>query len=211
MKNLFMQGLVLGFAIAAPVGPIGILCIRRTLTSGFIYGLLTGLGAATADALYGLVAAFGLTVVSTALVHGELPLRIGGALFLAYLGIQTFIASPQETSNNLEKNQRAFGSTYLSALGLTLTNPATVLSFAAIFAGLGTSKGMLSNKSETPFILVAGLFLGSALWWLILSTVAGVIKAGMTERTKVWINRTSGSILVFFAIAAIWPYLGGKG
>src|SRR6185312_8691316 len=132
--GLFVRGAILGFSIAAPVGPIGVLCIRRTLAGGRLVGLLSGLGAATADACYGAIAAFGLTAVSSRLVGHQDALRIVGGLFLLYLGIRTFFAAPAQTAKSGQRRQLL--SNYLSTLGLTLTNPTTILSFVALFAGL---------------------------------------------------------------------------
>src|SRR4030066_1702005 len=151
------KGLIIGFSIAAPVGPIGILCIKRTLSSGRLVGLASGLGAATADALYGCIAAFGLTFISDFLIHQQAWLRLVGGLFLCYLGIKTFFSHP--TDSTQESNPggllNASGSTFF----LTLTNPITILSFAAIFAGLGL--GSVSKGYIPAGLLVAGVFIGS--------------------------------------------------
>ena len=136
--SLFVRGLVIGFSIAAPVGPIGVLCIRRTLAEGQLYGLVSGLGAATADALYGCVAGFGLTFISAFLIGHKLWLSLIGGLFLLYLGIKTLLSKPAEDAAKAEGKGlfRAYASTFL----LTVTNPMTILSFAAIFAALGLAK-----------------------------------------------------------------------
>jgi threonine/homoserine/homoserine lactone efflux protein len=136
-----LKGLLIGFSIAAPVGPIGVLCIRRTLTEGRLTGLLSGLGAATADACYGCIAGFGLTVISSLLIRQQFWLSLIGGLFLCYLGGKTFLAKPAETTS--EPASTSFVGAYASTLFLTLTNPATILSFVAIFAGLG-----LANTSN---------------------------------------------------------------
>jgi threonine/homoserine/homoserine lactone efflux protein len=133
--DLLIKGLIIGFSIAAPVGPIGILCIRRTLAYGQITGLLSGLGAATADAMYGCVAGFGLTLISAFLLNQQSWLTLVGGLFLCYLGIKTMLAKPAQEA----ASTRAWGSwgVYLSTLFLTLTYPATILSFAVIVGGVG--------------------------------------------------------------------------
>lgn len=133
MLSVFLRGLLIGFSIAAPVGPIGLLCIRRTVADGRMVGFVSGLGAATADAFYGAVAGFGLTVVSGALVHGQTPLRLVGGAFLCYLGVRTFLARPAQTA--AVAGRRGLLGAYASTLALTLTNPSTILSFVAIFAG----------------------------------------------------------------------------
>src|SRR5690348_16095287 len=134
-SELFARGLVIGFAIAAPVGPIGMLVIRRTLTDGRLLGLLTGLGAAVADALYGCVGAFGLTFISRFLVGYAFWTKLIGGLFLLWLGISSFRAKPRDESGDASKVR--YLTAFLSTLVLTLANPVTILSFMAVFAGLG--------------------------------------------------------------------------
>lgn len=165
-----LKGLVIGFSIAAPVGPIGLLCIRRSLTDGRAAGFVSGLGAATADALYGLIAALGVTAVMNALVEQRAWLQLGGGAFLLYLGVATLRAKPAGTAvrTSAAPNLRA---AYFSILALTLTNPMTILSFIGIFAGLGI--GASAGGARPACDLVFGVFLGSAAWWLLLSTAAG--------------------------------------
>ena len=131
--GIVLKGLVLGFSIAAPVGPIGVLCIRRTLANGFRSGLVSGLGAATADAIYGTIAAAGLTLVADFLVRQQLWLGLLGGGFLVYLGIKTLRTAPQSEDNATVKDNA--GGNYFSTLLLTLSNPMTIFMFAAILAG----------------------------------------------------------------------------
>jgi threonine/homoserine/homoserine lactone efflux protein len=204
MLSVFLRGLLIGFSIAAPVGPIGLLCIRRTLADGRTVGFVSGLGAATADAFYGAVAGFGLTVVSGALVQGQTPLRLVGGGFLCYLGVRTFLARPAQEA--ALAGRRGLLGAYLSTLGLTLTNPSTILSFVAIFAGLGLGGG--GSDYAGAGVLVAGVFIGSALWWLILSGTAGALRGRLTPSGLRWVNRLSGVILAGFGVAALvslWP------
>lgn len=199
--GLFARGMILGFSIAAPVGPIGVLCIRRTLAAGRLTGLVSGLGAATADAFYGTVAAFGLTAVSSLLVHQQTALRIIGGLFLGYLGVRTLLMPPAQQAAKT-RQRRALLSNYLSTLGLTLTNPATIFSFVAIFAGLGWA-GTREAGYGSAALLVLGVFCGSALWWLILSTGVSLVRARFTPRLMQWVNRGSGMIILAFGVVAI--------
>lgn len=199
--GLFAKGMVLGFSIAAPVGPIGVLCIRRTLAEGRLVGLLSGLGAATADASYGAIAAFGLTAVSSLLVDQQTALRIIGGLFLGFLGLRTFLAAPAGEAAKAGHGRRLL-SNYLSTLGLTLTNPATILSFVAIFAGLGWA-GTREAGYASAALLVLGVFCGSALWWLILSTGVSLIRSRFSPRVMQWVNRGSGSLILGFGVVAI--------
>jgi threonine/homoserine/homoserine lactone efflux protein len=197
LETLF-RGLVIGFSIAAPVGPIAVLCIRRTLAHGRAAGLAVGLGAATADAVYGAVAGFGLTAVSTLLVRQQGVMRLVGGLFLCYLGVRTFLAHPAEQA------ARAGGAGLLGAFtatfGLTLANPMTILSFVAVFAGLGIA-GAGSWREATVF--VAGVFLGSALWYLLLSGTVGALRSRLDLSALRWVNRLAGVVLVVFGVTAL--------
>ncbi|MBW4659676.1 MAG: LysE family translocator [Drouetiella hepatica Uher 2000/2452] len=194
------RGLLIGFSIAAPVGPIGILAIRRTLTLGKRAGLVTGLGAATADAIYGCIAGFGLTAVSDLLLGQAFWLKLVGGLFLCYLGVKTFISHPAEETGVIENN-RAYWSMYTSTVLLTLTSPATILSFAAVFVGLGLAT--MGGNYTTAAVLVAGVFSGSALWWLLLSSGADLLRGKFTPQRLRGLNRISGLILLTFGIIAL--------
>lgn len=194
-----LRGLLIGFSIAAPVGPIGVLCIRRTLSDGRAAGLVSGLGAATADALYGCIAGFGLTLISNFLVSQQLWLRLVGGLFLCYLGIKTLLSKPAEQAA-VAKGSGLFGA-YASTFFLTVTNPMTILSFAAIFAGLGLANS--SGSYTAAGVLVAGVFLGSALWWLLLSGGVGLLRDRFNTAGLLWVNRISGIIITGFGVLAL--------
>jgi threonine/homoserine/homoserine lactone efflux protein len=196
---LFLRGLVIGVSIAAPVGPIGVLCIRRTLADGRAAGFVSGLGAATADALYGAVAAFGLTAISDALVAHATGLRLGGGLLLCYLGVKTFLASPP--SEPAPARAAGLAGAYLSTLALTLANPATLLSFVAIFAGFGAAARADSYAGAA--VLVLGVFLGSAVWWLALSGGVSRLGGRPAPATLTWINRGSGLMIGGFGVLAL--------
>src|SRR5947209_4922314 len=161
--SFFVRGLLIGFTIAAIVGPICLLCIQRTLHKGFLYGLVTGLGAATADAVYGSMAGFGLSVIATFLVSQQGWIHLIGGLFLVSLGIKTVLTKPAQRAAKAQANN--FFGAYASTLLLTLTNPQTILLFAAIFAGLGVGGSKNSTLSAT--LVICGVFLGSALWWCV--------------------------------------------
>jgi len=189
---------VIGFSIAAPVGPIGVLCIRRTLAEGWASGLASGFGAATADALYSSVAGFGLTFISSILIREQFWLRLIGGVFLCYLGIKTFRSIPHQQA----APARGFGlaGDYGSTFFLTLTNPMTILSFAAVFAGLGVVNANGSYLSAG--ILVCGVFIGSALWWFILSIGVTLLRARFNPQGLLWVNRISGLIIMGFGLLA---------
>lgn len=198
--GIIAAGVLLGLSIAAPVGPIGVLCIRRTLSDGRLVGLVTGLGAATADATYAGVGAFGLALVSETLVREEVWFRLIGGVLLAYLGVKTFFARPVTDVREAHPHSGLFAA-YATTVLLTLSNPATILSFAAIFAGLlPPTRGRTFTAS---LLLVAGVFLGSALWWLILSGVVGVIRGRMYGPRLRLVNRGSGLILLGFSAVVL--------
>lgn len=203
--SLFARGLLIGFSIAAPVGPIGVLCIRRTLAHGWWDGLLSGLGAATADAAYGAVGAFGLTAVSALLVGQQVWLRLLGGLFLVYLGVTTFRSRPAGSAA-ASGDARGRAGMYLSTLGLTLTNPATIISLAAVFAGLGIGSTAGAGYASAGLVVV-GVFGGSALWWLILATAVDRARGRMPSRSLAWVNRISGLILAGFGLLALGSLL----
>ena len=205
-----LRGLALGFAIAAPVGPIGVLCIRRTLADGRLVGFVTGLGAATADATYGAAAAFGVSAVADALVGLRLWIHLLGAIFLAWLGLRTLLARPAErapvsatqkpaTPDEALAQRGGLLAAWASTVALTLTNPATILSFTAIFAGLG----LVGVGYTAAGLLVVGVFLGSALWWLLLSSGVSLLRARFNARMLRAVNIVSGLLLLGFAAFAL--------
>jgi len=206
--QIIFQGILVGVTIAAPVGPIGILCIRRTLAEGRLAGFISGLGAATADALYGAVAAFGLTFISVFLINQSYWLRLGGGIFLIYLGVKTFLAVPSidsDLNSKLMKNGSLL-SYYLSTFFLTLTNPITIISFAAIFAGFGIGKDT-TNDNLAATGMVLGIFIGSCIWWLSLIGLTGIFQNKVNLRTMLWINRVSGSIIFVFGLTALFSII----
>src|SRR5437016_3412391 len=197
--SFFLRGLAIGFSIAAPVGPIGVLCIRRTLAEGRLCGFASGLGAATADAVYGCVAGFGLTAVSNLLVSQQTWLRLIGGLFLCYLGVKSFLARPAQSA--AAPKGGALAGAYASTFLLTLANPMTILSFAAVFAGLGLGSGATDYAGAA--LLVLGVFVGSTLWWLFLSGGVGLFREKLKDEQFRWVNRISGTIIAGFGLLVL--------
>jgi threonine/homoserine/homoserine lactone efflux protein len=196
--SFFLKGAAIGLSIAAPVGPIGVLCIRRTLQYGSRDGLACGLGAAGADAIYGTVAAFGLTAVSDFLVAQTSWLSLGGGVFLCLLGLRTMLSRPvPEVPQCASAN---IGSSFGTTLALTLTNPMTILSFVAVFAGFGLAR---SPSFATAGSLVAGVFIGSALWWLLLTGTVSRLRRRISDRAMRLINQGSGGVILAFGIYAL--------
>jgi threonine/homoserine/homoserine lactone efflux protein len=196
-----LRGIILGFSIAAPVGPIGILCIRRTLAEGRTVGLVSGLGAATADLVYGILTGFGLTLVSSLLIGQQFWFRLIGGIFLIYLGVTTFRTRPAEQAAQLENRPGKLAGAYVSTFLLTLSNPMTILSFAAVFAGMGL--GATHGSYQDAGLLVSGVFIGSAAWWLLLSTGVSLLRSRINGPVLVWVNRTAGLVLAVFGFWAL--------
>jgi threonine/homoserine/homoserine lactone efflux protein len=194
--SFLWHGIIIGFAIAAPVGPIGVLCIRRTLTAGRTAGLVSGLGAATADACYGCIAGFGLTLVSNLLLSRQTGLQLLGGLFLLYLGLKTWFSPPAEHAAGA--GGRGLLNAYTSTFLLTITNPMTIFAFMAIFAGLGLAQ--TGGNYSTAALVVAGVFTGSALWWLLLSGGVSIFRARITPTQLLWINRIAGAVIAGFGL-----------
>ncbi len=186
--NLFVKGLIIGFSLAMPVGPIGLLCISRTLARGRVAGLFSGLGAATADCIYGAVAGFGITFVSSFLVSHQMLLRLVGGIILVCLGVRIFFTVPSGRQN--PQGELGPLKDYLSTLILTLTNPVTILAFAAGFATFGVGQG--EGKYALTIALVAGVFSGSALWWLILTGIVSFCRERIERGKLTFLNRISG-------------------
>ncbi|MEI7811513.1 MAG: LysE family transporter [Ignavibacteria bacterium] len=200
--TLLFKGIIIGFTMAVPVGPIGIICIRKTLTEGRLRGLVIGLGAATADFLYGCVAAFGLTVISGALAEHQTQIRLTGGILLLFLGIKTFRARPSSIRDNPAETYSIISS-YLSAVFLTLTNPLTIFAFITLFAALGFG-GRLGYFSASA--LVIGVFAGSSLWFFLLSSGVQLLRAKFDYTSMLRVNRIAGILIIvsgFIAIASI--------
>lgn len=197
VMEFFARGVAIGFAIAAPVGPIGMLVIRRTLAEDCSLGLVTGLGAAVADSLYGAVGTFGLSFISGFLVDHAFWTRLIGGFFLCWLGISTFRARVREGGGDTAAASylAAFATTVL----LTLSNPLTVLSFMAVFVGLGLGMGTSYGAAS---LVVTGVFLGSALWWVLLSAGVTLLRHKLKPAAMRWINLGSGLFLFAYGLAA---------
>lgn len=200
--EFFIKGIVIGLAIAAPVGPIGILCIRRTLAFGRASGFVSGLGAATADFLYGSIAAFGLTFISDLLIRRSFGLRLVGGIFLLYLGLKTFKAKPEnEQGSEQAQSKTNLLADYSSTFALTLTNPTTIFSFLAVFAALGVANAK-TNYTLASFLAIGVLF-GSAIWWLVLSGITAFFRQRLASGGLNIINKISGAVIAAFGLIAL--------
>jgi len=201
--TLLIKGLVIGLSLAVPVGPIALLCIRRTLVRGGLSGLVSGLGAATADSIFACIAGFGLTFVSNWLFSHQMLIRIIGGAFLFYVGVANFLKIPVEKPTNGER--QGLVSDYVSTFLLTLTNPITFLAFIAAFAAIG-----IAGPGEGLFLtvlLVTGVFVGSALWWLVLSSLVHIFHGTIDSRGLRLVNRISGTLIAGFGLAVLLSVL----
>jgi len=194
MTILFLKGLAFGFLLAATVGPMWVLCFRRTVAQGALAGFVSGMGIAVADGLYGAVAAFGLTAISGVLLKYGFWIGLVGGLFLLYLGIKILLSRPELNASNA--NPAGLLQGFLSTLGLTLANPPTILAFAAIFAGLG----LVSSDFAAAALVVLGVFLGSASWWVILAAGANWLRGRIGPPLFRGINVVSGVTILAFAL-----------
>jgi len=191
----FLKGIAIGFAMAVPVGPIGILCIRKTLTEGRLRGMVIGLGAATADLFYASVAAFGLTFISDTLVSQRFWIRLVGGALLLFLGIRIFRTLPKDPKIRI--NNGGVLRSYLTTVFLTLTNPVTIFAFLAVFAALGLDSEL---KYVSAAILVAGVFIGSCLWFLILSSGTILFKNKLDLDGLRWVNKIAGILIIISSL-----------
>ena len=204
LLGLLLKGMLVGLIIAVPAGPVGVLCIRRTIFHGRLAGFMSGLGAATADAVFGIIAGFGLTVVSDWLLDYENLLRLVGAGFLLFIGLSAFGADPL-AGTQTQRDPEGLLADFASTFALTITNPITILAFLAIFAGIGFT-GAEATLARAA-ILVLGVWLGSMLWWGALAGGAGLLRPSFRRDHLVWINRGSGGILVFSGVALLGSVL----
>lgn len=195
-----LKGVLVGIIIAVPAGPVGVLCIRRTIFHGRLAGFVSGLGAATADAVFGFVAAFGLTFVADLLLDYQEWLRVAGAGFLFCVGVSALGANPLASTQS-QRDPEGLVADYASTFALTITNPITILAFLAIFAGIGFGGGEATLGRAA--ILVLGVWLGSLLWWAGLAFGAGMLRLSFDRDHLIWINRGSGGILLLSGAALL--------
>lgn len=194
---LFLKSVLLGLAVAAPIGPIGALCINRTLERGFVAGAAGGLGTALADGVYATLAAMGFAAFSGVLAQIDTPLRLIGGAFMLWLGWKSLTPKPPRAAASISARD-LLGTTAATFL-LTITNPMTILSFAALFAGLGLAS---AAGLAGAWPVVAGVFAGSMLWWCTLSGGVAMVHHRLPEGFAIWVSRLSGAVLIGFGLWA---------
>ncbi len=195
---LFMKSVLAGMAIAAPVGPVGVLCLRRTVVEGRLPGLVSGLGAALADALYGCIAAFGLAALAGLLLDHQDALQLAGGIFLVVMGVRILKAPARPAA---EARPGGLFAQFASTFVLTAVNPITILAFAGIFAALGVI--VAANDPVGSLVLVAGVFVGSSLWWLGIVVVASLLHGRLEDRHLIRVNMFSGTLVLAFGVGAL--------
>jgi threonine/homoserine/homoserine lactone efflux protein len=193
----FLKGLIIGFAMAVPIGPIGVMCIRKTLAEGHTHGLIIGLGGAAADSLYGSIAAFGLTFLSDMISREQVWVRLIGGGILLFLGLRTFFAKARDQMLPFVK--KGLLGSFVSVFILALTNPVTVFAFIAVFAAFGLGHQM---TVVSACVLVLGIFAGSLLWFLTLGFAATFFRKRLNRTGLRWVNRVAGVLLVLSGVAA---------
>jgi len=200
--TFFLKGIAIGFVMAIPIGPIGIMCIRKTLTEGRLSGLIIGLGAATADLFYGCVAVFGLTIISDTLNNQRIWIRIVGSALLFFLGIKTFRAQPKDPKLKISGSGRL--RSYFTVVVLTLTNPLTIFAFIAVFAAFGLGDGL---SFFSAVVLVAGVFIGSCLWFFLLTSGTIIFRKKLDLVGLKWVNKIAGILIIISGFIVIGSLL----
>jgi threonine/homoserine/homoserine lactone efflux protein len=202
LTSVFLKGLIVGFLIAAPVGPVNVLCVRRTIMHGRLVGLVSGLGAAGADTVFGGIAAFGLSFVYDLMMTERLWLGLGGSLLLILMGIRTLFAEPPRPSETPDPPNLV--GDFTSTFFLTLTNPVTILSFMAAFAAFGVAAEAGEPIGLDDWVLLFGVFLGASTWWLFITEIVALFHGRIPLAILRWTNRIAGVVILAFAAAVLW-------
>lgn len=198
---LFWKGFFVGLMVTIPLGPIGVLCVQRTLNKGRVSGFVSGLGAAAADMIFAIIAGFGITYIISFIRSQQLYFQILGGLVIIFLGIHIFYTNPVRQLRLQRLNRNRLSQDFFSVFFLTITNPMAILFFLAIFAGINVSDG--NHNILNMISLVAGVFSGAAAWWFILSGVVSLFRHRFRLKNIWWMNKVAGVIVFFIGILAI--------
>jgi len=194
---LILKGIIVGVSVSAPLGPLGILCIQRTINKGFLSGFVSGLGAAVADILYASVAGFGISIIADFLKLHEDVIRGLGGIIVLIVGIMIFRSNPVKQIRQQKTQKRSYVSDFISSIFITITNPLTIVFFGAVFAGFGLDQATTMN----PILLtLAGIFAGALLWWMSLSIAVNIFRSKIRLRNLYWINKITGVLVAIFGI-----------
>ncbi len=202
LTSVFLKGLIVGFLIAAPVGPVNVMCVRRTIMHGRLVGLVSGLGAATADTVFGAIAAFGLSFVYELMMTERIWIGLGGGALLLVMGVRTLLTEPPSPSEAADP-PNLLGD-FTSTLFLTLTNPVTIVSFLAAFTALGVATEPGEAIGLDDWVLLLGVFLGATTWWLFVTEAVALFHGRIPLAILRWTNRVAGAVILAFAVAVLW-------
>ncbi len=195
--NYLWKGIIIGLSASIPLGPIGVLCVQRTLNKGRKSGFVSGLGAAAADGFYAIVAGFSVSIITDSIAEYQFYLRIIGSIILLFLGYKLIITNPAvQLRKQLKKKRKGLFGDFISIFALTLSNPITLFVFAAVFAGFQVVDP--SSKTVSVLILICGVLLGASLWWFTLSGIVSVLRHKFRLRRMLIINRVAGILVIAF-------------
>jgi threonine/homoserine/homoserine lactone efflux protein len=198
---IFIKGIIIGLLVSAPLGPIGIMCIQRTLNRGYMSGFVSGLGAAAADIIFAVIAGFGLTIVITFIEEKHLYFQIFGGLFVLYIGYRIFNTNPVKQLKLQRLNKTRLSQDFASIFLLTISNPMAIFLFVAIMAALKVANDLLSFFELS--ILVSGIAGGAILWWFVLASIANRFRKKIRLKSIWWMNKITGSVVFLFGIVVI--------
>ncbi len=199
--ELFMKGIIIGLMVSIPLGPIGVLCIQRTLNKGRKAGFVSGLGASAADTFFALIAGYGISMVIVFIKEQHIYFQIIGGLIVMYLGIHIFFTNPVKQLRLQRLSQNKLSQDFLSVFFLTVSNPMAIFFFLAMFAGVNLAGGPMNFFLVS--LVVAGVFLGSSAWWFVLTTLVNIFRHRFRLKSIWWMNKVSGMVIFFLGIAAI--------
>lgn len=195
---IIIKGISIGIAVSAPLGPIGVLCIQRTMNKGFMSGFISGAGAAAADIVYAIIAGFSITLIKDFLLDNQMPIRIIGGLFLIFIGVKIFMSNPAKQIRKLRAKGNRYFTDFATSFLVTVSNPITIIAFGALFAGFNTVEQ--GTGTVDIIALIISVFIGALVWWLCLITIVSIFRKKIRLRNLLWINRITGALIVAFAI-----------
>ena len=199
--GFLIKGLIVGFLASIPLGPVGVLCIQRTINKGRIYGLFSGLGAATIDSFFALVAAFGLTYIINFIEEQQFYIQLIGGVVIIILGVKIFNTNPIKQIRRHRRKKNKLIEDYFSVFFLTLSNPLAIFLFVAAFAGIGIVSSDDSNVKS--FLIISGVFLGATSWWATLTFFVDLFRKRFRLKQLWWINKIAGLLIIIFGVAAM--------
>lgn len=205
IPEIFVKGVLIGLLVSAPLGPIGVLCIQRTLNRGYMSGFVSGLGAASADIIFAIIAGFGLTIIINFIQERQFYFQILGGLFVLYIGLRIFYTNPVKQLRLQRLNKPPLSQDFVSVFLLTLSNPMAIFLFIAIMAAIKVANDSLSIFEILT--LTAGIAGGTILWWFILASIANRFRKRIRLRSIWWMNKITGTVVVLFGIvvlASVW-------